>query len=144
MSKLKFLIFLIPCILLSCSKDSNDILMHVEGYWEIEEVTLSNGVKKAYNFNDTIDYIELSDSLTGFRKKLKPNFRGTYDTSKSSESFIIKIESDSVNVYYETLYATWKETILEADEMHLLVVNANQDHYLYKRYQPLDLDLETE
>ena len=124
----------------SCSTNPEVYIPHIDGYWEIDEVTLNNGSKKDYNFNDTIDYIELSDSLSGFRKKLKPNFMGTYETSKSLETLSLKIENDSLNVYYNTPFSNWKETILKANETQLIIINANKNVYLYKRYQPLDLE----
>ena len=37
--------------------------------------------------------------------------------------------------------ATWKETVLKATEDELKIINSKKDVYLYKRYQPLDLDL---
>lgn len=118
---------------------------HISGYWEIDEVTLSDGTKKDYNFNDTIDYIEVSDSLSGFRRKLKPNLFGTFETSRDEEHFSIKIENDSLNIYYRTPYASWKETILNASETQLIILNnTNKDVYIYKRYTSLDLDLKTE
>jgi len=141
----RLVILIITLALFSCSKDPNEFLPHISGYWEIDEVTLSDGTKKEYNFNDTIDYIEITDSVSGFRRKLKPNLFGTFETSQSEENFSIKIEDDSLNIYYTTPYASWKETVLNANENQLLIRNnTNKDVYLYKRYESLDLDLETE
>jgi len=136
----RLLIVLLIFTVLSCAKDPQTYVEFVDGYWEIEEVSMSNGLKKEYNFNATIDYIQFTDSLSGLRRKLKPNLMGQFESSQSVESFRIKIENDSLNVYYSTPYANWKETILDASQTHLLVVNANKDLYLYKRYEPLDLD----
>ena len=141
----KTIILIVLFFLLSCtSKDPKTFISHMDGYWQIEEVTLSNGIKKEYNFSETIDYIEVLDSMSGFRKKMKPNLLGTFETSDSMETFELKIENDSLNIYYSTPYANWKETILNANENQLLVINANKDIYLYKHYEPLDLDLEAE
>lgn len=143
MKRLILLLLLISVF--SCSKNPNEFIPHINGYWEIDEVTLSDGTKRDYNFNDMIDYIEVNDSLSGFRRKLKPNLFGTFETSKSEERFNIKIENDSLNIYYKTPYAEWKETILNANESQLVILNnTNKDVYIYKRYESLDLDLETE
>jgi hypothetical protein len=131
---------LFTLIILSCSKDPEALIPHISGYWEIEEVTLSDGSKKSYTYNDTIDYIEITDSLTGFRTKLKPNLSGTYETSTDKERIDIKIENDSLHLMYSTPYATWKETVLTANKDQLLMVNTNKDMYLYKRYEPLSLE----
>ncbi|MEM5566098.1 hypothetical protein WNY78_13335 [Psychroserpens sp. AS72] len=128
----------------SCSTNPNEFIPHISGYWEIDEVTLSDGTKRDYNFNDMIDYIEVSDSLSGFRRKLKPNLFGSFETSKSEETFSIKIENDSLNIYYKTPYANWKETVLNANETQLVILNnTNKDVYIYKRYESLNLESET-
>ncbi|MFD2550458.1 hypothetical protein ACFSQP_01390 [Bizionia sediminis] len=134
------LLILATCLLFSCAKNPESYLEHLEGYWEIDEVTLKNGSTKKYKYNDTIDFISLEDSLTGVRKKLKPNFMGTFETSKSSETFQIKIENDSVNMYYNTPFDSWKETVLFANKNQLKVINKNDAVFLYKRYIPLDIN----
>lgn len=127
-------------VIFGCSKDPNTLIPHLNGYWEIEEVTLSNGSKKTYNYNDTVDYIEITDSLIGFRAKLKPNLSGSYETSTDKERIEIKVENDSLHLMYSTLYDNWKETVLNANKDQLLIINANKDMYLYKRYEPLNLE----
>ena len=139
---MKKLSYLICFLVLSCSEDPKTYIQHLEGYWEIEEVTLANGEKKQYQFNETIDYISINDSLQGFRKKLKPGINDTYFTSDDAEKLILKIENDSLNVYYTTPYAQWKETILEASSTHLKVSNQNKSIYLYKRYTTINLSVE--
>jgi len=130
-----FLLFL-----LNCSNHPEQFITHIEGYWEINEVTLPDGNKKIYDFNDTVDFFKVTDSLTGFRKKLKPNLSGGYDTSKNVETFHLKIENDSLNIYYNTNFAHWKETILSVSKDELLIINQAKVLYLYKRYQPLNLN----
>lgn len=133
---------LLCLLLLSCSEDPKTYIEHLEGYWEIEEVTLADGSKKQYEFNETIDYISINDSLIGFRKKLKPGINDTYFTSDDAEALMLKIENDSLNAYYSTPYANWKETILEATPTRLKVSNQRNDVYVYKRYTPLQLSTE--
>lgn len=131
-------------LLVGCTNQPENpepFIKHVEGYWEITEVTFPNGEKKIYKYNDTVDYISLNDSLQGFRKKLKPGINDTYFTSEDAEALVLKIENDSLNMYYSTAYNSWKETILEATPNNLRVINENKVVYLYKRYTPINLDL---
>lgn len=127
-------------VILGCSADPETFIPHLNGYWEIEEVTLSNGTKKTYTYNDTVDYIEITDSLIGFRTKLKPNLSGTYETSTDKERLEIKLENDSLHLMYSTRYSNWKETVLNANKDQLLIINTNKDMYLYKRYEPLNIE----
>ncbi|WP_104734244.1 hypothetical protein [Hanstruepera ponticola] len=140
-SNYKFALTLLTFLLLfDCKPDTTDYINHLEGYWEIESVILNNGEQKDYKFSNTIDFISINDSLNGKRKKLKPNFNGTFETSKNSESFTIKFENDSINMYYETPFDNWKETVLKATETQLTIINANNVIYNYKRYKPINLN----
>ena len=129
------------CILIiACSPDPNTYIDHLQGYWEIDQVILSDGSERTYNYNDTIDYIEITDSMIGYRKKMKPNFNGTFEASKDATKFKLKVEGDSLNIYYETQNSIWKETVLHANESSLKIINQNKDVYLYRVYEPILLD----
>ena len=134
--------FILLILIFSCSKNPETYIEHLNGYWEIEEVTLANGSVKQYQFSETIDYISINDSLKGFRKKLKPGINDTYFTSDDAEAITAKIEDNQLNIYYKTAYAEWKETVLDASEKQLKVMNENKDVYLYKRYVPIKLDID--
>jgi len=134
------LIILTLCLTASCSLKNNIDLSHLEGYWEIKTVTLKDGTIKDYTFSNTIDFLSLTDSLTGIRKKMKPVFNGTFETSNNAELFNIKTVNDSVNVYYKTAFDTWKETILSLSENELVVSNQNDAIFTYKRYEPITLN----
>lgn len=129
-------------IIFSCSNNPENYLEHVNGYWEIDQVLFENGDVKTYKYNENIDYININDSLKGFRKKLKPGFNSKYITSEDAEGITVKIENDSLNLYYKTPYATWKETVLTADKNSMKVVNDRETVYIYKRYKPMELDLD--
>lgn len=134
----RLLLSFLTLLFFNCSNNPERFIPFLEGYWEISEVTLPDGTKKIYDFNNTVDYIKISDSLNGFRKKLKPTLTGSFQTSNDVEELKLKIENDSLNVYYKTPFAQWKETILSATENELLVINKAKVRYLYKRYQPID------
>ena len=135
----KIIPLLVVILFFSCTKSPESYIEHINGYWEIENVTLSNGMTKDYTISETVDFIAINDSLKGFRKKMKPHFNGTYETSKDAENLAVKIENDSLNIYYKTLYSTWKETVLLANETQLKVVNDNNDIYTYKRFKPIEI-----
>lgn len=131
---------LVILLSLSCTKKQEINIEHINGHWEIKKVILSSGQEHEYNFNAFIDYIEISDSLTGFRKKLKPTLDGKFETSTDAEQFIVKIEHDSVNMYYHTNFSDWKETVLLASENELKIINKDKNIYIYKPYEPLNLN----
>lgn len=137
----KPLLYLLLIIIISaCKTNTKEALKHLSGYWEIESVLLKDGTKKTFTISETIDYIEINDSLKGFRKKMKPLFNGTYKTSKAREEFQLKVENDSINIYYTTKYARWKETILKVSNTQLKIASQNNMVYLYKRYIPISIN----
>lgn len=139
---MKRYVFILSLVFLfnSCSSNPETFISNLEGYWEIESVTLADGTKRDYKVNTTVDYISVGDSLKGFRKKMKPLFNGNFETSKDAEWFTLKLENDSLNIYYKTAYSTWKETILSASKDHLKVINQNNHVYLYKRFSPININ----
>jgi hypothetical protein len=128
-------------LLLSCEDTPKEKLQHLNGYWEIVEVRSKEGFSKAYQYNTTIDYIYIND-LEGFRKKMQPGINKAYKTSNDMEAIKVKIENDSLNLYYTTDLATWKETVLKADEKELEIINTDEIVYVYRRYEPIELNLD--
>ena len=143
LSNWKYICFVLTILtFFNCSKNPETHIKHLEGYWEITEVILTDGSKKDYKFNETIDYISINDSLQGFRKKLKPGLNNTYFTSDDAEALELKVENDSLNIYYATPFSKWKETVLEATPNNLKIITQNKTVYLYKRYTPINLDVD--
>lgn len=133
-------ILLISLIYLNCSKNPESYIQYLDGYWEIEKVILASGEDHNYSYNEFIDYFMVSDSLKGFRKKLKPTLNHTFEATDDVEYFKLKIEHDSLNIYYHTNFSNWKETILSASETELKIINKEKNIYIYKPYKPLNLD----
>lgn len=128
---------LIGIVLLSCDKqDPKAQVKYIDGYWEIDKVELPGDSVRQYSINENIDYFEITDS-TGFRKKLQPQFDGSYKTSDDAEELRIKIENDSLRLYYKTPFDEWKETLLQADEEKMSILNKDGIIYHYKKFTPL-------
>tara|TARA_R110001583_G_scaffold11238_3_gene51218 strand:- start:220 stop:636 length:417 start_codon:yes stop_codon:yes gene_type:complete len=135
-----FVILLFVLINISCKKNPESFIEHINGYWEIEKVILASGEERDYTYNEFIDYFQVSDDLKGIRKKLKPTLRGTFETTDDSENFILKIENDSLNIYYKTLFSSWKETILLATNQKLKIIDSHKNVFIYKQYKSLNLN----
>jgi len=133
----RFLIIIIILLNTSCTKNPETYIEHLNGYWEIEKVILPSGEEHSYSYNEFVDYFSVSDSLNGFRKKLKPLLDGTFETTNGSEQFTLKVENDSLNIYYKTTFSSWKETILKASNDELKIINKGKNIYIYKPYKPL-------
>lgn len=126
--------------LTSCQNkvDKSD-LHYLNGYWEIEKVTFPDGSKKDYVVNTSIDYIEVKDQ-EGFRKKVQPNFNGTYITSNDAELFTIYENKGVFTLNYKTELSEWHEKIVSLSENRFTVISEDNIKYHYKKFEPIDLE----
>ncbi len=133
-------LYLFACLLLilGCSKQRpEDQIKSIQGYWEIDEVAM-NSKKKEYAINQAIDYFQVNENLTGFRKKLIPKLNGSFKMNNDQVPFTLKIENDSLHIYYKTAFDQWKESVIYADSTSLHIQNTNGYLYTYKRHQKFD------
>ena len=127
-------------MLVACqNKVSQEALTLLNGYWEIEKVTLANGQTKEYNINTTADYIELTE-LSGYRKKVYPKFDGTFDTSNDAEQFTISKQQDRFEIHYKNELSEWVEVLESLDGNSFSVTNTENITYYYKRFEPINVD----
>ncbi len=133
---------LVGCLIifLGCSNGvSRGDLSHLNGYWEIEQVVFSDGEEKNYKVNAMVDYIHL-EGMEGFRKKLRPNYDGTYQTSDDAEKFVISKREGSFILNYKTGFSEWTELLTALDADTFSVVNEEGKEYNYKRFEPISIE----
>lgn len=129
-----FSLLLLVLFLSSCSNSAEEKIQHLNGYWEIKKAESPRGTKE-FPFSEIVDYIEVSGK-EGIRKKVRPQIGGTFITSEDHEKFTVKVENDSLNLYYETPYSKWKETVLVSENDALKLLNPDGIIYTYKRFTP--------
>ena len=133
------LLFIAIISLAACKeKVKPEDVSKINGYWEIETVTTPDGNEKEYKISETIDYFEIKND-SGFRKKVMPQFNGKYLVNDKSEKIKIVREEDKIYLNYETEYSTWKEEILEVSDEKLVLKNASEIEYQYKKPTPFTL-----
>mgnify|MGYP007006685570 CR=1 FL=1 len=123
------------------NQDPSEQLDDLNGYWEIERVEFSKDSIKEFKINENVDFIDIKDG-NGFRKKVRPQFDGTYTVTNDAEKVVAKIEEGKLILYYTTPFDSWKETVIKADEDRLSVKNSSGKIYHYKRFTPLLSDYE--
>ncbi len=133
---------LFSCLLLvafSCRQENpDDIISHISGYWEIEEVTTAEGENKAFTVNMLVDYIEINNN-EGFRKKVAPQLDGTFKITDDAEKIEVKTENNQVLLQYSTPFDEWTETVVKVNENQLILKNETGTVYTYKRFEQLNL-----
>ena len=136
---MKYLTLISLFFIISCNTSIGKEQLHLlNGYWEIKEVRFSDGTKKEYTINSTVDYITL-DSLNGFRKKVNPKFNGTYETSDDAEPFNIRIKNDSIFMEYKNELTNWEEVLISLNQNNFSVKNQEGITYHYQRFEPINV-----
>ena len=126
-------------ILWSCGQQVKPTdLAKVNGYWEIEKVTLPDGTEKEYTISEIIDRFELKNSK-GFRQKVRPQFDGTYISAGGPEKIESAFENRHAFLKYTTDYASWKEEVVEISPEKLVLKNEQDVEYHYKKFIPIDV-----
>ena len=120
--------------LVACNTQTNkEEIENLNGYWTISNAETSEGTIKDYAFSGLVDYIQVKNNK-GFRKKVKPKFDGTYFITDNEEDIVVKVENDSINLYYSTEMDKWKETLISSEKNEIVLKNENGNKYTYKRF----------
>lgn len=124
--------------LTQCAKDRKELSKHITGYWEIVSVSSPHGTTKKYGVSTTIDYINIKES-EGFRKKVQPNFKGTYTTSDNAQPIKLITEGNRLFLSYNNTTNIRREEVIDATLEKLVLKNEEQLLYTYRRYTPLNI-----
>lgn len=132
--------FLLILMLSGCKKTTvaEADLHYLNGYWEISEVKFPDGSKKQYTVNPNIDFIKL-EGKEGFRKKMQPQFDGSYDTSNDTEFFTLSQNDEIFTLHYKNGFSEWEEKLVEVDSLSFSVTNEEGITYSYKRFEPIKI-----
>ena len=137
---LKFMILFLLVFAISCEKPNPEAQkQNLSGYWEIKSVKMPDGEKKEFDINTVVDFIDLNGE-NGTRTKVSPKFDGTFTTNGISENFTLKIEEDSLRMYYKTQFDAWEETVIEAKDSTLTVKNRDNKIYTYSKFKKFDFE----
>ena len=136
---MKKTLLVIVFLAMGCKSNPDKHIEFIEGYWEIESVYKDNKLLRTFKINSGIDYFKINADLKGFRKKLKPNFSGTFQTSKDVLNFKIEIQNNGLFLNYIDNATSFREEVLEANKEKLVIKSNSGLVYNYKPYKALDL-----
>ena len=135
-----FLIFILASTLFGCNGNPESYIQHIEGYWEIADVSKNGKSVKSYTINTSVDYFKVNDDLTGYRKKVAPSLDGKFTVTQHESPFILKLENNELLIFYTVNNVTFKETIDWASENELIITNADGFKYTYKPFEQLIIE----
>ena len=138
---MKKVLFLTTLFFFGCKPHPVDYIEFINGYWEIENVYKNGKLLKEFKISQEIDYFRINNDLSGFRKKLKPNFSGSYTTSKDQLNFKLEIKFNKrLIIVYEDNNTIFVEEITKVNKTNLSIKNDEGMVYNYKVYKPLELN----
>lgn len=138
---MKRLILVLSLIILTnCSNDVSTQIPLIKGYWEIVNVKKDNKIVKEYTISTTVDYFEVKDDLTGYRKKVSPNLNGKFMVTQHEIPFSLITENNLLQIEYNSNNVTFVETIKKVTKEELIIANAEGFIYTYKPYTPLNIE----
>ena len=127
-------------LFISCQQkiEPSDIAK-INGYWEIEKVVFDQGKDKNYTINQSYDYFQIDKNNMGFRKKVMPQLDGTFIVNDTYENVKIRFENGKVFLDYSTDYAKWTEELIGISKDKLVLKNAQNKEYHYKKAGPINI-----
>lgn len=138
---MKKVLFLTTLFFFGCKPHPVDYIEFINGYWEIENVYKNGKLLKEFKISQEIDYFRINNDLSGFRKKLKPNFNGSYTTSKDQLNFKLEIKFNKrLMIVYKDNNTIFVEEITKVNKTNLSIKNDKGMVYNYKVYKPLELN----
>ena len=128
------------CLFLaSCQqKITPEDINKLNGYWEIKKVVFKDGEDKEFKMNENFDFFEIANNK-GIRRKVRPQFDGTFLFNEDYEKVKIRFEKDQVFLDYSTDYAKWSEELISISDDEMLIKNDQNKEYEYKKAGPINL-----
>ena len=134
-----FMILVLSLLMVGCKQEiKSEDIAKLNGYWEIEKVVFEKGEEKDYGINETFDFFQIKNNK-GFRKKVMPQFNGTFLTSDSFENVSVRFAGEKTFLDYNTDYAKWSEELISISDEELVVKNKENKEYHYKKAGPINL-----
>jgi len=134
------ILFFTALFFVSCQqKIKPEDIQKLNGYWEIEKVTLDKGEDKEYKINESYDYFKITEADKGIRKKVMPQLDGTFVVNDSYENIKIRFDKDKVFLDYSTPFSKWTEELIELSDEEFVVKNTENKEYHYIKTGPINL-----
>ncbi|PWL38356.1 hypothetical protein DKG77_08775 [Flagellimonas aquimarina] len=136
----EILLFFLILFFWGCEETSlvEEDLHHLNGYWEITEVTFQDGAEKNYTVNPSVDFIQLKGTK-GYRKKVQPKFDGTFSTSDDAEVFEVFAINKGFTLQYKNSLSEREEKLVQLDSISFSVRSEDGILYSYKRFEPISI-----
>lgn len=140
MKIVKYIIFIGVLALYSCRLSPEMMTPFLEGYWEIVEVKKDGKIIKEFTLNTQVDYFEVNDDLSGYRKKVSPTLDGSYLVTQHQTPFKLISADNELQIHYSDNAIEYIETIIKLNENTLIIKNKEGLVYRYRPFESLKIN----
>lgn len=121
----------------SCGSNISDQLIHIEGYWNIENVTLPDGSEREFPFSNHMDHFEIEGKL-GIKYRVSPTYDGGFVNYGSPVNFTCEELDGELQLLFKDGEQSYTQTLVKATETELVLQHENGTIYTYSSYDPND------
>jgi hypothetical protein len=134
-----FMVLVLSLLFVGCKQEIKPAdIAKLNGYWEITKVVFDKGEEKVYGMNENFDFFKLKGNK-GTRTKVMAQLDGTFLTTNTYEDVSVRFADEKVYLDYKTDYAKWTEELITLSDEELVVKNAENKEYHYKKAGPVNI-----
>lgn len=130
---LRIVLLIASLLFISCSSDSDKKLELLDGYWNIDTVTLPDGSEKEFPFSNHMDHFEV-EGLNGVKHRVSPTYDGGFVNYGSPVYFKWQENEDELILIFKEGDNSYQQSVEEVTTTDLELKHENGTIYSYKRY----------
>lgn len=120
--------------LVSCSNNSTEMVKAMEGYWNIETVTLPDGTEREFPFSNHMDHFEIEGN-NGVKNRVSPTYDGGFINYGSPVYFTWEAVAGKVVLTFKDGEERYQQTLKNSDATTLVLLHENGTEYIYKAHE---------
>jgi hypothetical protein len=130
MKKISYLMLIF--LMISCSSNEEKI-QAIEGYWNIDEVILSDGTDREFPFSNHMDHFEI-DGFKGVKNRVSPRYNGSFVSFGNPIYFQWEEKDGDLCLTFQEGDGIYTQKVKKATKKTLVLLHENGTRYTYKRY----------
>ncbi|GAK75841.1 hypothetical protein JCM19296_1433 [Nonlabens ulvanivorans] len=128
------ILLLILISVTACSNNSKEMVNAMEGYWNIEMVTLPDGSEREFPFSNHMDHFEI-EGYNGVKNRVSPTYDGGFINYGSPVAFTWEVVDQDVVLTFKDGDSRYQQTLKKCNGSTLILLHDNGTEYIYKAHE---------
>ncbi len=129
----QFIAVITLILIVSCGSTINEQLIHIEGYWNIENATLPDGSEREFPFSNHMDHFEI-EGTQGIKYRVSPTYDGGFVNYGSPVNFTCEEIDGELVLLFKDGNEAYQQTVVTAKKDELVLQHENGTIYTYTSY----------